>query len=163
MKILKKKLIDKPYLLRDRTFNLYYVSHDLIYSEGFVQHESFIWNLLLKEIKPEDVFIDIGAHIGEYTLPIAKKCKLVIAFEPEPRNYITLQQNCKLNKLENVYALPIALSSTSGKLKLFRTIGSQGHSLNPKLHKEAIHDVIEVNVDTLDNIVENLKLSIEKT
>jgi len=58
--------------------------------------------------KEGDVFIDIGAHIGRYTLEAAKavgeKGK-VIAIEPHPSNFKILNENIKLNNLNNVITL----------------------------------------------------------
>jgi FkbM family methyltransferase len=38
--------------------------------------------------------IDIGANVGIFSLLAAKSARLVHAFEPEPRNYDLIEQNC---------------------------------------------------------------------
>ena len=61
-----------------------------------------------------DVFWDVGANIGIYSLYAARarNCR-VVAFEPAPANYALLARNVAVNDLSaTVMALPIALSAT---------------------------------------------------
>lgn len=65
-------------------------------------------------IKPNDVFYDIGANIGQYSLYAAKfldgRCK-VYAFEPAFHTYAKLNWNIYLNNLDSViFAYDIAIS-----------------------------------------------------
>lgn len=119
------------------------------------QFESWMWNHL--NLGKGDVFVDVGAHIGKYTVLIAKVVGdegLVIAVEPHPENYKTLMENVKLNNLKNVIALRMAAWSKEGKLKLF--IGDS-HS-----HHSIIRDYgfgsIYVQARTLDKVFEELKV-----
>src|SRR5438094_4556794 len=54
--------------------------------------------------------IDIGAHIGSYTLRLARRFRHVIAFEPNPFNRYILGLNLQLNKNVNVQVEEAALS-----------------------------------------------------
>ena len=54
---------------------------------------------LRREIKPDDVFFDIGANIGLYTVVAAKQGAFVIAFEPHAANIQSLLTNVRLNGL----------------------------------------------------------------
>jgi hypothetical protein len=64
--------------------------------------EKEVWKYLV--LKPGDVFVDIGAHKGKYTLPAAKIVKngKVVAVEPSPENYSLLLTSVKLNNFKNV-------------------------------------------------------------
>ncbi len=56
-------------------------------------------------------FIDVGAHIGLYTVMAGKLLQgigRVIAIEPEPSNFKALQANVELNGLDNVIPLNVA-------------------------------------------------------
>lgn len=68
-------------------------------------HEEFETEIFKKEIKKGDTVLDLGAHIGYYTLLAAKlvgeKGK-VFAFEPEPTNFALLKKNIKINNYQNV-------------------------------------------------------------
>lgn len=69
-----------------------------------------MWDYL-SGIKYGDVFIDVGAHVGKYTIPISKKVGetgLVIAIEPDPATFAKLLSNIDLNNLRNVVAINAA-------------------------------------------------------
>ena len=58
---------------------------------------------ILKEIgDKESIFIDVGAHVGRYTIRLAKYYKKVIAIEPHPESVQILRKNIEINKLDNV-------------------------------------------------------------
>ena len=75
-----------------------------------------------KEIKKGDIVLDLGAHIGYYTLIFARlvgdKGK-VFAFEPNPINFSLLKKNVEINGFKNVVLIQKAVSSKNGKVKLF--------------------------------------------
>ena len=55
--------------------------------------------------KPGQHAIDLGAHIGYFTLLLAKqvgRSGQVLAFEPNPHNFAALQENVRLNGYDNV-------------------------------------------------------------
>ena len=105
------------------------------------------------------VFIDVGANIGKYTIKIGNSLKMngrVISFEPENDNFEMLKKNTKLNNLKNTTLINKALSDKKGKLKLYLAKGNLGHhSLVEKVGEK----YEEVEVDTLDNILKELKIS----
>jgi FkbM family methyltransferase len=77
---------------------------------------------LREVVRPGYCCIDIGANLGYYALLMARlvgPSGQVIAFEPFPRNFQTLQKNVSLNDLQNVRIEPIAIGETSGSLSLF--------------------------------------------
>ncbi|VVA44360.1 conserved hypothetical protein [Candidatus Roizmanbacteria bacterium] len=84
-------------------------------------------------IKPGDTVLDIGAHIGYYTLMAAKRVGSkgkVYAFEPNKDNCALLTQNIKLNGFKNVVLVSKAVSKSSGKVRFFLSNVSTGmHSL----------------------------------
>ena len=63
------------------------------------------------EMKPGDVFIDIGACVGNYTIYAALRHRglKVIAFEPEPNSFIELIKNVRLNEIDvTCFLIPIS-------------------------------------------------------
>lgn len=59
----------------------------------------------------KNVVVDVGAHYGFYTLKMARKAKLVVSLEPNPRNYAILRHNLEINRVNNVIALCVAAGS----------------------------------------------------
>src|ERR1043166_3786760 len=52
-------------------------------------------------LKRTDVCLDIGAHIGYFTILMAKQFEFVYAFEPERTNLELLKKNIDLNNLDD--------------------------------------------------------------
>lgn len=75
-----------------------------------------------KSIKAGDVFIDIGANIGLYTLHASAwvgSGGKVIAFEPLPQNFNSLKNNVSLNKGENITLENLAVGEKNGKIEIY--------------------------------------------
>jgi FkbM family methyltransferase len=63
-------------------------------------HEQSTTQLLRSILNPGDVFVDLGANIGYFTLlaaSIVGRGGKVYSFEPEPRNFSLLSRNVSLN------------------------------------------------------------------
>jgi FkbM family methyltransferase len=84
--------------------------------------EQEMLELFVDNLQTGDVVWDIGAHVGVYSLlayDVVGQTGRVYAFEPEPRTYRMLRQNCKLNKAHNLDLLPIALGDEDGEAVLY--------------------------------------------
>ena len=57
-------------------------------------------------LKPGDVFVDIGANVGYYTLVAAMKGCRVVSVEPVPSTVAALWVNIRLNNLRSVELVP---------------------------------------------------------
>jgi FkbM family methyltransferase len=86
-------------------------------------YERFEVNLFRRVVKEGDVVVDVGAHIGYYTLLAAAltgKNGKVYAFEPEPLSFSILTRNVKENNLnDRVILVKKAVSDEAAKTKLF--------------------------------------------
>jgi len=85
-------------------------------------HEPFETRLVRDLVKRGDVVLDIGAHIGYYTLMFAKLVGeegRVFAFEPDPGNFALLQKNVEENAYRNVVLVPKAVSDKTGNIRLY--------------------------------------------
>jgi FkbM family methyltransferase len=72
-----------------------------------------------RECKPGDVFYDIGANIGQYSLMAARQVMpggYVVAFEPHLANAMSLLKNVAANKLSGVKLITSALHAADGFL-----------------------------------------------
>ena len=73
-------------------------------------------------LQPGDVVLDIGANFGWYTLLFSQtvgESGRVHAFEPIPRNYEILRENCELNQAPNVVLNNLAVGAESGERDLY--------------------------------------------
>jgi FkbM family methyltransferase len=80
--------------------------------------------LISARLKSGDVFCDVGANIGYYTVlaaPIVGDSGKVVAIEPSPATFEALCQNVKLNNADNVRVVSAAVSDRPGTLTLFHS------------------------------------------
>ncbi len=85
------------------------------------EREQDAHDLILSLLKPGDIFIDVGANIGYYTIlasNIVKSDGAVIAFEPMAETFRCLETNCKLNRLRNVTLIPRAAWNNEGTMPI---------------------------------------------
>lgn len=79
-------------------------------------------SLLLELIEPDDLVVDVGAGLGAFTVPLARKLirggGIVHAFEPARLNHQTLVMNVALNRLVNVFDHQLAVGASPGNMKL---------------------------------------------
>lgn len=87
--------------------------------EGFEQAER---DLVMRLLTPGDSFVDIGAHVGLYTVLAAHRVGVtgeVFAAEPHPESFAVLQQNVQRHKIEQIVRpLQVAVSDENGFAKL---------------------------------------------
>lgn len=73
-------------------------------------------------LEPGDVFIDIGANIGYFSLlasQIVGKDGIVVAVEPLPENLEELIANRRRNRIENIVMLSVAFSNKPALVDLY--------------------------------------------
>ncbi len=94
----------------------------ILYWNGTANFEfTTIFKKLIKEV---DVFFDIGANIGYYTIlanAMNPKTK-IYAFEPARGPYHFLMRNVVLNKVNNTKVEPIALSQQNGEITFYEVV-----------------------------------------
>lgn len=87
-----------------------------------------VWRLKEYETKHftiglSDVVIDIGAHIGAFSVWAARQATRgrIFAFEPNEENYGLLEENKQLNDLTNLQTFKLAVSNKGGEAVLFNS------------------------------------------
>lgn len=66
-------------------------------------HEFDEMMFLLKAMRLEDAFLDVGANIGAYTVLVAKEIgAAVLSFEPSPITFDFLNRNVLLNQIDHL-------------------------------------------------------------
>ena len=77
--------------------------------------------LIYNTVMPSMVAVDIGAHVGYFSLLLGKlvgRSGKVYSFEPEPDNHSLLRENIRMNGYENIVAINKAVSNVSGFAQL---------------------------------------------
>jgi FkbM family methyltransferase len=106
--------------------------------------------------KEGDTVIDIGAHIGRYTITSSKqvgKTGKVVAIEADPDNFQLLKRNIALNKLTNVMPLNYAVFSERTRMKLYEQSASAKYNSLMLARAARTKNYVEVEADTLDSIL----------
>ena len=158
--------VDNYLLLDIHVPNHDYRIHCPLNKEDFIvmtKHEEQIMGLF----RPSegDTVVDIGAHMGRYTIPCSKSVGMsgkVVAIEAHPYNFRILQHNLRLNELKNVSVLNCAVYSNRARLKLYLPDEDLGYTMHhslmtkylaSKYNNEIERKYIEVEADTLDNLL----------
>ena len=158
--------VDNYLLLDIHVPNHDYRIHCPLNKEDFIvmtKHEEQIMGLF----RPSegDTVVDIGAHMGRYTIPCSKSAGMsgkVVAIEAHPYNFRILQHNLRLNKIKNVSLLNCAVYSNRARLKLYLPDEDLGYTMHhslmtnylaSKYSNEIERKYIEVEADTLDNLL----------
>jgi FkbM family methyltransferase len=113
---------------------------------GLMEYEDM--SFLLHYLKEDNLFFDIGANVGVYTV-LASQVKKAnsVAIEPISLTYERLIDNIQINRLSNVVSMNIGLSFE--KSKLYFTTGKDAMN---SVALPSDKDTLEVEVDTLDNL-----------
>ena len=96
------------------------------------------------DIKENDIIIDIGGHIGLFTLFCKQFTKTgkIFSFEPIKENYEVFSENIKMNSLQNIISHNVAVTKTEGEIPIYLSDDESGHSVFEK-------DTKTVNVESI--------------
>jgi FkbM family methyltransferase len=118
-----------------------------------------IWKLGMYQdkrapIRPNDVVVDIGAHIGVFAVWASRQANQgrVIAYEPSSANYRLLVENVNLNQAGNLLPINAAVFDQAGTYPFYQPggHGSMGSLMQDKdAHQEHVTAV------TLDDVYES--------
>lgn len=123
-----------------------------VFNEVFTEREYGILDNIIANA--QEPIVDIGAHIGMFSIYAASLNPNVqiFAYEPEPKNYQNLKRNFKLNQINSVYPKNLAVASEAGNRVLYMSEDSHTHSLHRKSNDEQI-----IYTTTLPQIVKKIE------
>lgn len=119
-------------------------------------HEFADMGFLLHFLRKGDLFFDVGANIGSYTVLAAGEVGAhVVAFEPIPGTFSILENNIKVNKIAPlVNALNVGVGARAETLLFSEAYDTVNHVLPPGERSAAVNG-IEVPVVAIDEVVHN--------
>lgn len=110
---------------------------------------------VLAHVKGRGLALDVGAHIGTWTVPLAERFRDVIAFEPVEANRVCLEAN--VAGRANVVVLPVAVGAQAGTGSMAFPGANSG-----TYYLERGADVLVVALDTVvHSPVDFIKIDVE--
>jgi len=109
------------------------------------------------EIGSHDTVVDIGAHIGAFTITSARSARegIVYALEPVEANYELLLRNIELNRVKNVVPTKMAVAKDTGKREMFvQEDATSGHSF----HYRGNRNPVFVDTTSLEDFVDRMNI-----
>jgi FkbM family methyltransferase len=149
----------KPFMLELRDGSRFYVRTLMdiwILKEAYLDRQ---YERVSIEIQDRWTILDIGAGIGDFAIGVAKRHpqSTLYAYEPFPESYALLQENLRLNGIENVKAFPLAISGKKDSLQL-HLITPEPVQHSTAVEKHPAHNSISVPNTTLDQALTELEL-----
>lgn len=129
-------------------------------------HEFAEMLFVLHFLRENDLFVDVGANIGSYTILASSNCRAkTIAFEPISTTFNSLKRNVKVNNLEDKVTLINKAVGAEIKILTFtNSLDAANHALPSQL-EDVSELTSRVECTTLDSIVNGkpdlLKIDVE--
>lgn len=119
----------------------------------FGLHEFQDMGFLLHFLRCDDLFVDIGANVGSYTvLAAAVRQARVVAVEPIPPTFRRLLDNINVNALsQQVRAFNIGVGASEGRLRFSDQLDAENHVVY-KETDQTTH-AVDVQVRALDDLL----------
>jgi len=136
------------------------------FSSGIPEKNLILW-INDNFIYPDKNFVDIGAHVGTYSLLCAKKAQHTYSFECSPSTFCYLAANIALHKLEyKISPYPFALGNTETNLDYYiRSQDGGGNGVKFLNDTDNSTNKINIPVKTLDsfniNNISIIKIDVE--
>ena len=125
--------------------------------------ESEIIKFLVKQLKENEIFYDIGANLGFYTILaqefINQEKGEIHAFEPLPEIFNLLSENAKIHIFKNTYLNNLAISDKVGEAEFYNktTLSHSGGSSLIFRKELDSAEKIKVKTITLDEYIKSHK------
>jgi FkbM family methyltransferase len=129
-------------------------------SEAFITQGDVDWGsekIMFSLLRQNGVFLDVGAHIGYYSLYMMPGVLKAYCFEPDPRVFALLEKNVGDNP--KVETIPWAVGATAGRARF--TLERDSEISHLSHYGEDKFRQIVVNVVTIDSFVFERGLAVE--
>jgi FkbM family methyltransferase len=112
-------------------------------------------SLIERILKPGDVFIDVGAHVGYFTLLAASRvgpAGRVLSIEPNPIALDQLSQNVERSRLENVLTAHTACGESHDPVRLYLHTESNSSMASLSPENATSGTAVDVSCTPLDDL-----------
>jgi FkbM family methyltransferase len=110
------------------------------------------------KIKEKDIVVDIGAHVGYFSIysSINAKNGKIFAFEPYSKSFEVLKKNLEINQITNVIPQNLGVTKESGTSTLYF---KKNYAIGNSIYKNTDSDSnIEIKTISLQDIIKNNSL-----
>lgn len=113
---------------------------------------------MIHNLEAGDLFIDIGANVGGWSLLASGTGASILAVEPIPLSYKALKENIALNENARIECYQLGVSDNTGSLQF---------SIDKDVENQVVNEnysglKLKIHVDTLDNILGSREPSLIK-
>jgi len=130
------------------------------YFDGFMDIDTLLEEMLFGyyykfyEPSPTHIIVDVGATIGEFSIPVSKCVNKVYSIEGSPESFQTLKKNILCNNLKNCHAFFTMVGDYNGVcyIQEGRSSGGTKISLTENFKK-----LVKCPITRLDKILKNLE------
>lgn len=151
------------------TGDMYMHDHEAGDETGIANHELFIVDFFMKNVKEDSNFMDIGGYEGYYTILLGKKIKkgTIYTFEPCVGSYEIIKKNIEIHGLDNVRLYHAAVSNKKSNIILDWRPGAQcvsrTYNFPPGVDNNTLYfeNVPSVCLDDFDDKIDLIKIDIE--
>jgi FkbM family methyltransferase len=136
------------------------------FDSGMAEKSLILW-CIENFISPDKEFLDIGAHVGTYSIMCGKKAKRTHAFECSPKTFCYLAANLALHNLtDRVHPYNFALGDKDGTIDYFvRSEDGGGNGVKMVKPSDLSCEKLKIAMRTLDSFgltnISFIKLDVE--
>jgi FkbM family methyltransferase len=129
-------------IIQKQQFKVHYrpgTADEEVLKESF-EHDLFLTGVPEYKIKSHHIIVDVGAHIGCFSLLAAGKATKgkIYSFEPSAETHQLLEKNVQANHLTNITTFQSALAAKDGTTSLYHdtVTGNWGHTITKAISAE---------------------------
>lgn len=171
--LMKKFIHVRNFMLSDATIKVngcrFYCRRRYEDYSHILTHENWLLELAKNLLKSGDIFIDVGCHVGKYSIFLANYVGpegKVFAIDANPENIRAIKKNAELNEFANIAIINTAVADTDGERNFYLSRWSGQGSL---IQSDARKESVVMTTATLDTLlwsidkIDLIKMDIEGT
>ena len=130
-------------------------------SQPYTRELDLVKKYLLENPNKNNIFLDIGGHIGTTALPYSRLFSTVIAYEPNKSNFNYLLENIKFNNCTNIIAKNVGVFNKNTNGKIIKHGKNSGCFYLKESDEIDSIPMIKLDDETLDGQVDFIKIDTE--
>jgi FkbM family methyltransferase len=119
-----------------------------------------MYELIKVNLPGDSICVDVGAHYGFWSLKMSSRCKLIIALEPVPGNFVVLYNSIIASNAKNLLPFMLAAGEARGVGTIVKLRGATDGMYTMQERLGEIQEKYVIRVIDLDTLLD--KLSIQR-